>query len=312
MTGIPWNYYVRTLLSLGVIAALNHMVLLVIQFADAFTLIPGLMDYGLSKRDAMEAKGVFDRGQPLIQLGTVLGSSFALALIPTISKQKLERDPATFYQYIRGALLFSFYLAVGATIGLIMIFPDANILLFQNDKGSFNLQILVLSIFLCSMAITASSILQGLGHVKRTAGFILIALFVKWVANQLFVPLWGITGSAIATVFSLLVLYVIASFELKRKLPKLDFFARIHWFVLIRACLMMIFYILLVDSIFSYLQIVSRIALLLYVIFVAVTGGAIFILCLLRWLAFTEQELSMLPFASFFTRIHKGRNSLGS
>lgn len=309
---IPWNYYVQTLLILGVVAALNHMIMLVIQFADAFTLIPGLMDYGLTKFDAMEAKGVFDRGQPLIQLGTVIGSSFALALIPTISKERLEKDPKSFHQYIRGALLFSFYLAVGATIGLIAIFPDANVLLFQDARGTGNLQILVLSILLCSLAITASSILQGLGHVKRTAGFILIALFVKWIGNQLVVPLWGITGSAITTVLSLVILCLVVLLELKRKLPALNLFGNINWWALVKATVTMIIYIQLVGYFFPAALIPSRIVLLLYVLFIAITGGVIFIFILLRGRAFTVQELKMLPFSPLFIRIYKGRKTNGS
>lgn len=306
---IPWKYYMKILITLGMIAALNHMILLVIQFADAFTLVPGLMEHGFSKVTAMEAKGVFDRGQPLIQLGTVLGSSFALALIPTISREKLGSDPAGFYQYIRTALLFSFYLAVGATVGLIAIFPDANLLLFQDNKGTFDLQILVLSIFLCSMAITASSVLQGLGYVKRTAGFILISLLMKWIGNELFVPIWGITGSAIATIFSLTILYLLVSLSLKRKLPALHFFRRLNVWALIRAIVAMVLYLFILDYISSYFAIVSRLGLFMYVLFIAITGGGLFMLCLLRGRAFTEEELTMLPFASFFIRIHKGRKN---
>src|SRR5699024_9330634 len=82
---IPWRYYIRTLCLFGVVASMNHMVLLIIQFADVFTLVPHLVDYGLSEIEAMAAKGVLDRGQPLIQLGTVLGSSFALSVIPTVT-----------------------------------------------------------------------------------------------------------------------------------------------------------------------------------------------------------------------------------
>ncbi|GAB3054594.1 putative polysaccharide biosynthesis protein [Virgibacillus ainsalahensis] len=307
-TDIPWNYYVRTILTLGVVAALNHMVLLVIQFADTFTLIPSLMDYGFTHLEAMEAKGVFDRGQPLIQLGTVLGSSFALALVPTISKQKLKTDPTTFYHYIRGALLFGFYLAIGATIGLIAIFPEVNQLLFKNDQGTSNLRILILSIFLCSLAITASSILQGLGYLKRTAMFILAAFFVKWIGNQLLVPFWGITGSAITTVLSLLALCVIVLFQLKRKLPDLKFFQMINWQTLIKASLSMVIYIIVLDAVFAGTVVLSRMTLLIYVLFIAMTGGIIFIFTLLKGRAFTRSELKMLPFASFFIRIHKGRN----
>lgn len=303
---IPWNYYVRTLLILGIVAALNHMVLIVIQFADAFTLIQSLKEFGLTQVEAMEAKGVFDRGQPLIQLGTVLGSSFALALTPSVSKEKLEMEPTTFYNYIRTALLFSFYLAVGATLGLIAIFPETNLLLFQDKKGTMELQILVLAIFLCSVAITASSILQGMGYIKRTAGFILITFFVKWTGNQLLVPIWGIMGSAIATVFSLLVLYIIVMIELKRKLPILRFINQINWLALLQASITMIAYILLVDWFVADAVEATRVLLLIYVLFIAITGALIFIVTLLRRKAFTEDQLAMLPKSQLFIRIYRG------
>ncbi|WP_339230727.1 polysaccharide biosynthesis protein [Oceanobacillus sp. FSL K6-2867] len=304
---IPWNYYVRTLLILGIVAALNHMVLLVIQFADTFTLIPGLRAYGLTQVEAMEAKGIFDRGQPLIQLGIVLGSSFALALLPSISRQKLKDEPSTFYPYIRGAMLFSFYLAIGATIGLIAIFPEANRLLFQNEKGTFALQVLVTAIFLCSLGITAASILQGLGHIKRTAGFILVAFFVKWVGNQLVVPIWGIGGSAITTVVSLLVLLLLVMYELRRKLPDLRFFERIRFPALIIGSVSMLAFIAIMDRLFSAQLYASRLALLIYIVFVAVAGGMIFIICLLRFRAFTKEELRMLPKSELFIHFYKGR-----
>ncbi|MFA1822379.1 oligosaccharide flippase family protein [Virgibacillus oceani] len=306
-SAVPWNYYVRTLLTLGIVASLNHMVLIIIQFADTFTLIPSLMDYGLTNREAMEAKGVFDRGQPLIQLGTVLGSSFALALLPAVTKQKLESNPDAFYSYIQGTLLFSFYLAIGATVGLVFIFPETNTLLFQNDKGTTDLQILVVSILLSSMAMTGAAILQGLGYMKRTAGFILIAFFVKWTANQLLVPLWGITGSAIATVVSLLFLCAIVLFELKRKLPVLYFFKRIRWRALISAAAVMILFIMAIGTMMSEPAHLSRITLLFYCTFVSIIGAVLYFYCLIRWQAFKVEELRMLPMASLFLKIHHRR-----
>jgi PST family polysaccharide transporter len=304
---IPWKYYVSTLLILGLVASLNHMVLIIIQFADIITLIPGLMDYGLSAREAMEAKGVFDRGQPLIQLGTVLGSSFALALLPSVTKEKWRRDPQAFYSNIQATLLFSFYLAAGATIGLILLFPEANMLLFTNDKGTADLQILVLSIFLSSLAMTGAAILQGLGYRKQTAGFIFIAFFIKFTGNQLLVPWWGVTGSATATVFSLLVLFGLVLFELKRKLPELHFFRRINWGAFVKASSVMILFVLAMSLIFSGQAAVSRIYLLFYCIFVSIIGGVLYIYSLIRWCAFREEELRMLPMQSLFLKIYHRR-----
>src|SRR5699024_341949 len=205
---VPWRFYIKSLLVFGLFFALNHMVLLIIQFADSFTLFPGLLQYGLDRVPAMEAKGVFDRGQPFIQLGMVLGSSFSLALIPRISKHRLVDEAAVFVGQIRSALSFSAYIAVGATLGLILIFPEANLLLYKNTAGTGSLQILVVAILLSSLAITGATILQGMGYMKGPALFIGCAFLLKWGLNMVMVPQWGITGSAIATILSLLFLTI--------------------------------------------------------------------------------------------------------
>lgn len=306
---IPWKKYIHTTLILGVTASLNHMVLLIIQFADVFTLVPQLVDYGLSPLKAMEAKGIFDRGQPLIQLGVVLGSSFALAFIPSISKQKLQAAPKQFYEYIRSALSFSMHLSIGATIGLIILFPQVNQLLFQDVKGTASLQVLVIAIFLSSLSITVCAILQGLGYMKRTATFILIACITKLTANLILVPIWGIMGGAIATVLSLFILSVIAVVELKRQLPKLVLFKNMKWWVLLKASLGMVLYLILLEYVTSNLLTMSRLSLLVYIVFVVITGAMIYITLLLRGKAFEKSQLQMLPFSSLFIRISKGGSS---
>lgn len=305
---VPWKYYGRIVFILGIVAAMNHMILLVIQIADAFTLVPGLIEHGLTKMEAMRSKGIFDRGQPLIQIGTVLGSSFALALIPTVTKEKLQNDSGKFSPYIQGAIAFSFYLAAGAAIGLIMIFPEVNILLYKDDNGTIPLQILAIAIFLSSIVITTSSILQGMGYIKRTAGFIVGAFLIKWTANQILVPLWGIAGGAVATVLSLILLGMVTLMELKRRLPGLSFFKKINGWAFLKASFGMIAYLVVIDYLLP-TEPLSRISLLCYVCFVAITGAMIYLVLLLRCRAFTEEELAMLPFAACLIRIHKGRNT---
>lgn len=307
---VPWKYYLQTIVLLGIVASLNHMVLLIIQFADVFTLVPNLEKYGLSSIEAMEAKGVFDRGQPLIQLGTVLGSSFALALIPALTKQKLESDPKEVSTYIQSSLLFSFYLATGAVIGLIFIFPAVNLLLFQDLKGTASLQVLSGAIFLSSISITGSSILQGLGYFKRTAVFILLAFLIKWLSNILLVPFWGITGSAIATICSLLFLCIVIILELYRKLPNMKLFKEINGRALLIASLGMVSFLLIVHYMLPYDMISSRLLLLIYVMFLAFIGAMIYLLLLLKSRAFTTKELMMLPYASLWIKIHQGRDRI--
>lgn len=302
---IPWKEYIRTIVVLGIVASLNHMVLLIIQLADTMTLIPQLQDYGLSKREAMEVKGVFDRGQPLIQLGTVLGSSFAVALIPSVAKNYNHQHNRSLTSSITSALTLSFYLAAGATLGLIIIFPETNVLLFKNLKGTGSLQILSFSIILSSLAITTASILQGLGVMIRTACFIILAFIAKYVSNTLIVPLYGIIGSAIATVISLLILSMLTFFELHKRYANLNLFKHIRWLVFIKASLGMSGYIMLLKLMFTQVAIESRVALLLYVMLMVLPGAIIYIFILIRGRAFTQTQLSMLPFSSFFLRLYK-------
>lgn len=305
---VPWKSYIRTIFLFGAVAALNHMILLVIQLADAFTMAPSLVEHGLSKQEAMEEKGIFDRGQPLIQIGAVLGSSFAVSFIPSLSKERLQSDPDHTYSSIQSAIAISFYLAAGAAIGLIMVFPQTNLLLYQDESGTKALQVLALAILLSAIVITAVSILQGAGFIKRTAGLIAGAFLLKWLANIVLVPVWGIAGSAAATVLSLAGLAAAVLIELRRKLPELVFFKHIDWLAFLKASTGMIVYILIIGYLLPYSS-ASRTGLLIWVVFTAITGAMVYIILLLRGRAFTEAELAMLPFASLFIRLHKGRRS---
>lgn len=305
---VPWSFYIKSLLVFGLFFSLNHMLLLIIQFADTFTLFPGLLQYGLDRIPAMEAKGVFDRGQPFIQLGMVLGSSFSLALIPRISKRRLADDPIVFVNQIRSALSFSAYIAVGATLGLILIFPEANLLLYKNTAGTGSLQILVTAILLSSLAITGATILQGLGYMKGPALFIGCAFILKWGLNMVLVPRLGITGSAVATIFSLLILTIAIFHGLNVKLPQLAFLKKLRWRALITSGVGMTVYIIVIQFIMSWIYPETRLGMLMYVVFTVLSGGLVYLYLLLKCKAFSEEELAMLPFARVFIRIRRGRN----
>jgi len=306
-TPIPWRKYFQTLLLLGFAAALNHMVLLLFQFADAITLVPALMESGLGEIQAMEAKGVLDRGQPLIQLGAVLGSSFALAMIPSISANRIQENPDSFYEETQSSMAVNLYLAAGATAGLVAIMPEANILLYENDLGTSDLRILMLAVMLTSLGITAATILQGIGKMKRTAAFILLAVAVNWTGNKVFVPLLGITGSAWATVAGLTVFAVLVLMELKRSLPDLKLTKHISWKALVLATFLMLLYIFIIDQWMP--ETLSRAQALLYVVFIAGSGAGIYLTVLLRGRAFKQSEINVLPFSKIWLRIYKERRT---
>lgn len=304
---VPWKPYIKTVFIFGMVASLNHMILLLIQVVDVFTLVPSLVEYGYTQEQAKKWKGIFDRGYPLVQFGTVLGSSFSLAIIPTLSKQKSNKN-VHILSDLQSAIRMSFYIASGAMIGLIVIFPEVNILLFQDDYGTTSLQILACSILLSSLTITSVTILQGIGDVKKSAFLIGIALLLKWYLNVFLVSHWGITGSALATIFSLLALCILAIYILKRKLPLFSLFKSIHWQAFFMASISMIVFLLGMKWILPATITLSRLSLLMMTLFIVVIGGSLYLFILIRCHAFTKQEISVLPFLDKLSRWMKGEH----
>lgn len=289
---VRWGYYIRTLLLLGIFATINHVTFILLQIVDVLTLVPHLMKAGLPPLIAMEEKGVFDRGVPLIQVGVVIGSSFAVALIPAISKRQWRKH----FQRIQEGIALSFYLAFGAMIGLIVMMPLVNTLFFMDRSGTGALQLLSIVVLFLSITITGITILQTTGNIKRAGGYLLMIICMKGLLNVLFVPIWGIFGSSVATVISLGCLTILVLLELKRTLnvPFMHVFGKVHWIALIKASSAMIIF-LLVCEFFVHSEQFSRTNLLLYTLSLVGLGALIFMMMLLRNGALSNEQIRALP-----------------
>lgn len=287
---IPWAYYIRTCFSLGIVAAMGHLILLLLQVVDVFTIVPGLLRAGVTETVAMKSKGVFDRGQPLLQFGAVFGSSFALALVPSVV-QKANNYTHT----IREALRFGFYIAGAASLGLVLLMPEVNRLLFKTVDGTTSLRILMVAIVLTALLITIASILQNMGHVYIVACYVLLAIVVKGLLNWMLVSRFYLIGSALGTVLSLCFLVSILLLFLHRKVKGL------YWLsskdiasFMVAAGVMTVFIILLKTVMLT--QDLSRIELLLFVIGAVFSGAFIYLSILLKLQVFSNQQLQVLPF----------------
>lgn len=293
---INWKRTIRVIFVYGVVISINHMLLLLFQFADAFTLIPSLLKSNLSLLEAQTWKGIFDRGQPLVQLGIVIGSSLTLALLPTITSHRLKSKPDEFYIYIRSSWKFSLYLSAGATVGLIALFPYVNILLFKDASGTGILQIVSLTIVLASLSITTATILQGIGYVYRTALFVIIGVGLKWILNLYLVTYLGIGGASIATVTSAAVVFALNFNQLKVTLPGLKLMD-LPWLRFVLSISGMLLFLLGMNRYgYKLLDVQSRMEHLGFILLTIVIGFSIYLFLLIRLKAFTEKEIRLLPF----------------
>ncbi|MBM7573158.1 putative polysaccharide biosynthesis protein [Aquibacillus albus] len=292
---IRWTPYVRIFLVYGFFMSMNHLILLLLQLADAFTLIPSLMNYGFNNIEAKQWKGVFDRGQPLIQLGTVVGSSLALALVPSLTRKRLEKYPELLQSHIQSSLKLSLLLSVGAAIGLVGLFSHINVLLFQNDYGSASLQVLMIAVVFSSLVITSATILQGLGYIKITAITIAIGVFLKWMLNSWLTSNYGITGSAGASVISLVAILFLNVVWLKRVLVKnrLLVLPLSSFSLAIGGLVIWLYFVN--NYLFDWLMITTRVGYLFFVLLAILGGATIYIILFIRLNGFNKDELYALP-----------------
>ncbi|VEF49991.1 polysaccharide biosynthesis protein [Bacillus freudenreichii] len=281
----------------GTAICFSGLLLILFQLVDSLNLYSLLVQAGLESEEAKALKGVFDRGQPLIQLGTVAATSLSLALVPTVTAAWAQGNVEMLQKKVDTSLKVSMTIGLGAAVGLINIIKPTNIMLFKNADGTAALAVLAAAIFFASVIITLSGVLQGLGRMMAPAKYILFGTVCKYIGNLLLVPIWGLEGAAWATVIgllgaSLLILLRLRSFfsinpVLGHSLARLAV-AAVAMTVILQGWL----------YIFDYLHLTGRLMSAVSALTGVVIGGFIFLIVTVRTNLFTEVEINHVPYFS--------------
>lgn len=277
--------------------SMSSLLLLSYQFVDSFTIYSLLVESGVDNLQAKELKGVFDRGQPLVQLGIVIASSLTLAIVPLIVHQtKIQaeggRSALPFIQLTyRTALIFG----SAAAIGLMAVMPDINVMLFKTNSESGVLAFYMLQIIPLSLVLTFTGILQGLEKLKVPALLLIFGFIIKLVINQLTIIPLGIEGAALASNVGLAVTAWLLVKYSKRFIPHLadSLFHR----QLISALVMMLLAVFTARAIVDSWAIASdRLLAMLSALIAISVGAVVFITLIARWRLLSEKEWFLLPF----------------
>ncbi|MGH2199099.1 polysaccharide biosynthesis protein, partial [Enterococcus faecalis] len=79
------------------------------------------MLFGLSDLAAKVDKGVYARGQPLVQLGLVIALAFSSTFLPGLTKYFMTKDRPHFFHVAQLFLRLTKTLASAASIGLLLL-----------------------------------------------------------------------------------------------------------------------------------------------------------------------------------------------
>ncbi|WP_053368681.1 putative polysaccharide biosynthesis protein [Bacillus sp. FJAT-27245] len=283
----------------GLAICTASLLMVFIQLGDALNLYSLLVSQGIAPETAKEMKGVFDRGQPLIQLGLAAASAISLSVVPLIASNRLTRDKAVLVHNIRLAMQVTAVIGAGAAAGLWMIAKPANIMLFENAKGTAVLAVLSLAIIFSSVISTASAILQGRGVLFKPAAAILLGFPLKYILNLALVPKFGTLGAAWATALTLCPIAICAILFLKSSIGVAAF----QWGFLKKAgvalAAMLIFVkLFLVGTGFLYSTGGERAAAAIQAVGASLFGAFIYALAIVRSGVFRAEDLALFPFGS--------------
>lgn len=295
---VNWRKISKELTVISISVSASSLILLLFQLIDSFTVYNALVHAGAASDEAMTVKGVYDRGQPLVQMGILLASTLSLALVPLIAHHASKQDGGGALPFISLTFRTSVLFGSAAALGLALILPYMNEMLFETRTGSAALIIFSTQIFWLSIILPLTAILQGSGKVKGPLIILLSGLVIKAAATPLLTASYGIIGAAVSSTAAFAASAVLLVLYFKRILP-FPLAPRKFYRVLAQSLLLMaavlLPWLLFADGVlFSALP--SRLAATLSVLSAAVIGAVVFLSAVLKSRIMKEKEWYLLPF----------------
>ena len=293
------------LLMNGTAICVSAMLLVLLQFVDSMNVYSLLTSSGMDTESGKTWKGIYDRGQPFVQLGTVVATSISLTIVPLVTSAYLKKKENLIREYSQLSLKISITIGFAATLGIINIMVPTNTMLFENALGSKVIAVFCLSIFFSCLILTFAGIFQGIGKIYYPALCILIGILLKYFGNAYLIPVMGIMGASVATVVSLTVITGMMILQLRRLFP-IRFFPFSFYKTLLLSGAAMTIVLQVFLQIYDTLLdkgMPERELSVLFSLGGACLGAIIFLIVFLRGNVLSREEMGFLPFGSKWVRL---------
>ncbi|KOY75416.1 PST family polysaccharide transporter [Apilactobacillus kunkeei] len=294
------SLFKRLLFEGGTICMLSSLMVLM-QLVDSFTVRKGLLLNGLNLIDSQAVKGIYDRGQPLVQLGLVIATSFASAILPSLSLAYSKKQMKSFHNLASEMLRVSMFMTVGVAVGMISLMPLINRLLFNSGQQNTTISIFMISVVLTTMITIYSSILQSANHFKITIIAIILGLAAKILITKEMVAHMGIAGASISTVISLLLMLIVEVKFAPTDIVKIENKWSFLWKLTVIAIVMLVIEMILIN-LFGAIHLVhsKRLSAIISLCFLVPIGAAVFGVLAIKWKLLTYQEWQSVPVVNKF------------
>lgn len=114
-----------------IIFSASHLIVTTWQLMDSFSVIRELQHYGLSFKESIVQKGIYDRGASFIQIGLIVTTTFCFVLIPLLTNAFREGRFERMNRYANASLKITVTISVAAGVGLMNLLPLMNRVFFK-------------------------------------------------------------------------------------------------------------------------------------------------------------------------------------
>lgn len=217
--GLSWTKLTKDFVTEGFVICFFSALLVFYQLIDAFTVYDQLVDNGIATAVAKDMKGIYDRGQPIVQLGMVVATSLATSFLPTLALvKKGDRKEAGEFEIVsRQYLRVTLFFATIITGGLISIMPQLNHFLFASSAGSEVLMVYVVMVIFASLVLGQNNILQAQGQWYKAGIAFVVGMLVKGMFTASLVGFLDTAGAAWATNLGLVAMIIYLDWTLPKE-----------------------------------------------------------------------------------------------
>ncbi|WP_022792084.1 polysaccharide biosynthesis protein [Weissella halotolerans] len=291
---LSWKRLAYRLWTEGSLLALLAALLIFLQLVDSFMVKRLLEVIGYTSTQAEYTKGVYDRGQPIVQLGMVVATGIGTALLPNLRVHWLNQKESLVRRNFRLTVRLSLVFSIMAVVGLVAIMPALNTMLFASAEGSGTLSWYVLMILPASLLTVLSSVLQSINQAQGLTWYVGVTIILKVVANSFLIRLMGIDGAALSSVVALLPFLLFVIIKTPKSFFKTGFSGK--WFYnvgLVAAGVFISAFLItwLCGLVFGW----TRLGSMLTVVVAVLVGLLTFLFMAVKLRIFTEDEWLALP-----------------
>lgn len=280
------------------IMSLSVSFMLVMQFCDSFLVTQRLHEAGIALSVCRNLKGIYDRGQPMIQVGLVIITVVIADFLPLLAKCWETHQVALFDTYKKRMIHLSLFLGMATSFGLCFLMPEVNTMLFENNEGGQALSLLMMSIFFMTMVLVLQAIAQSQNRLSLLWKSLVVGTIVKVIAGYTLIPSLHLIGASLSTLLALMATVLLYVYVERDKLKGEGRFY-------LKLCLVAVIYIISLwiwqTSISSFVH--HRLSACLFGFLGVLVNGAILIIIARAVKLLTPKEWLMMPFGKYVLKV---------